>query len=478
VRLGELLHDLEYSGTTDLPLEEMVTCVTDDSRKVSRGAVFVCVKGARFDGHTMAREALAAGALCVVAQKKTGADREIITKNTRAAYASLCAAFFGYPARKLKLIGVTGTNGKTTIAFLLKEIFDAAGYKTGLIGTLVNMVGTESKEACLTTPDPWELHGLFARMAEEGCAYCFMEVSSQALAQDRVCGLTFEAAIFTNLTQDHLDYHGSFQAYASAKQRLFRQTKFAVVNLDDSASETMVDGSNARVVTYSIREMRADYTAKNVQYAMNGVVYELVGRQTIGRLRFAVPGAFSVYNSMAAACTAVELGLDLHQTLTSLAQSRGVRGRMEVVPVDTGFTVLIDYAHTPDGLENILKALQNTAKGRILLVFGCGGDRDKTKRPIMGKIAQEYANIVIVSSDNPRSEDPLAIIADILAGMKHSNHVHTEPDRIKAIALALKLAKKDDVVVLAGKGQETYQILASGKIHLDEREVVRNILGV
>jgi UDP-N-acetylmuramoyl-L-alanyl-D-glutamate--2,6-diaminopimelate ligase len=470
--LKQLLQALEPTPAFALGANADVAFITDDSRRAAPGCVFVCIEGAHFDGHDHAAEALAAGALCIVAQKETGLAQQLLVKDTRAAYALLCAAFYGSPARKLCLVGVTGTNGKTTTAILLKQIFDAAGYKTGLIGTLVNMVGEAESPATLTTPDPWELQGLFAQMVAAGCTHCFMEVSSQALAQRRVEGITFQAGIFTNLTQDHLDYHGSFENYKAAKTQLFAQSELAIVNLDDEAAPAMLAAGSPRQVAYSIRDNAADYTAKNVQCHAEGVLYELVGRSVIGRVRFGVPGAFSVYNSLAAACTALELGLELNQVLAALEASHGVRGRMEAVPSGIGYSVLIDYAHSPDGLENVLGALRGYAQGRIITVFGCGGDRDKTKRPIMGRIASELSDLCIVSSDNPRSEDPDAIIADILAGIKNKASVSVEPDRRLAIQLALKRARSGDIVLLAGKGQETYQILADGKIHLDEREVV------
>ncbi|MDR2753482.1 MAG: UDP-N-acetylmuramoyl-L-alanyl-D-glutamate--2,6-diaminopimelate ligase [Oscillospiraceae bacterium] len=477
MQLFELIHKIAYRGVP--PLDAAVTLVTEDSSKVGPGSVFVCVEGAHADGHAHAREAIKKGAVCVVAQKETGAEPQILVEDTRRAYAQMCAAFFGHPAKKLTLIGITGTNGKTTTAFLLKQIFDRAGFCTGLIGTLTNMVGPKTREAVLTTPDPWTLHGLFAEMLAAGCTHCFMEVSSQALDQHRVEGVWFRAGVLSNLTQDHLDYHKTFENYFAAKQKLFRQCALGIVNLDDPAGPQMLKGSGARAVTYSVRNDQADYTAKNIRLQADGVAYELVSRRLIGRVRFGVPGLFSVYNSMAAACAALELGLSLPTVLEALGECTGVKGRMEVVPTEKDFTVLIDYAHTPDGLENILKALNETTQGRVICVFGCGGDRDKTKRPIMGQVAATYADIAVVTSDNPRSEDPNAIIADILTGVakiKTRAQVIAEPDRRAAIAQALKKAKPGDTVVLAGKGQETYQILATGKIHMDEREIVREVL--
>ena len=474
MRLSQLLKELKYEGTAP---EGEIGLITDDSRKVRPGCAFVCIRGKQFDGHGAAREALEAGAVCVIAEHDTGIQPQLLVENSREAYALLCAAFFGNPAEKLTLVGVTGTNGKTTATSLLKGIFDSAGYQTGLIGTNANWVGGEEYPAALTTPDPWELHGLFAKMRDAGCTHCFMEVSSQALDQRRVAGLRFKAGVFTNLTQDHLDYHGTFEAYVRAKKRLFSQCDIAILNIDDEAGPFMARDSGALPVTYSLSRDNADYTAKNIALRADGVAYELVGRGIIGRVRFGVPGAFSVYNSLAAACTALELGLALPQVLQVLERSSGVKGRMEVVPTGLPCTVLIDYAHSPDSLENALRALRETTTGRLIAVFGCGGDRDKTKRPIMGRIAAEQADVIVVTSDNPRSEDPEAIIEDILAGIpKNRAHVFVQPDRKLAIALALKKARAGDVVLLAGKGQETYQILATGKIHMDEREIVRECL--
>ena len=464
MRLLELFQNITYANP--LPADADVSIVTDDSRRVVPGAVFVCIEGKRFDGHSKAAQAIEAGAVCVVAQKPCGTASEVIVENTRAAYARLCAAFHGDPADKLTLVGITGTNGKTTTAFLLKELFDACGYTTGLVGTLVNMVGQAEFPAVLTTPDPWDLQALFAQMVDAGCTHCFMEVSSQALDQRRVENLRFNVGIFTNLTQDHLDYHETFENYLNAKKKLFAQSDIAIINMDDPAGPRMSENA----ITYAIHNP-ADYIAKDIQLNAGGVEYKLNGQP----IAFHVPGAFSVYNSMAAAVTALQLGLRMEQIVAGLARSGGVTGRMEVVPTNTDYTVIIDYAHSPDGLENVTRALKATTKGRLITVFGCGGDRDRTKRPIMGAIAAEGSDVVVVTSDNPRSEDPDAIIAEILAGITDKSKVLVEPDRRQAIALALQEALPGDTVLLAGKGQETYQILATGKIHMDEREIVKQL---
>ncbi len=457
--------------------EREVTFITDNSAKVSEGCIFICIEGKHFDGHTKAVEALEKGAAAVVVQKDLGLEKQILVENTRSAYAYICAAFYGHPERKLKIIGVTGTNGKTTSCFILKSILDGMGHKTGLIGTVKNIVGDKEYPAALTTPDCYELFGLYNEMVEAGCEYCVMEVSSQALDQRRVDGIHFEAAIFTNLTQDHLDYHGTFEAYKAAKHMLFENSSIAVVNIDDESAEYMLEGTSCRNVTFSINSDKCDYSAKNIRISASGVKYELLGTGGIGRIHFGVPGKFSVYNSMGAAACLVEMGMDFRAVLDSLVACKGIPGRMEVVPTDTPYTVIIDYAHTPDGLENVLGCVREITEGKVITVFGCGGDRDKTKRPIMGEIAARLSDVAVVTSDNPRSEDPETIIEEIVAGIgKHDSKIIVDSDRTGAIKKALETAQKGDVVVLAGKGQETYQVLASGKIHYDEREVVAKIL--
>ncbi len=469
--LKKLLEGLGYSGYCS---EEEITFITDDSRKVCEGCLFICIKGSRFDGHSAAEQALANGAAAVVVERDLGLQRQIIADSTRSAYSRLSAAFFGNPQDKLEMVGVTGTNGKTTTCFILKDIFDRAGKKTGLLGTVKNVVGSREYPASLTTPDPFELFSLLSEMAEEGCEYCFMEVSSQALDQKRVDAISFTAAVFTNLTRDHLDYHGTFDNYREAKKKLFKMANTVIVNFDDPAAEYMLDGLDCKRVTYSTLSDLSSYSAKNVHIKPDCVEYELVSDSAIGRVHFGVPGSFSVYNSMAAAVTAVELGMPFDDVLQNLSLCGGVKGRMEVVKCSAPATVIIDYAHTPDGLENLLASLKEITEGRLFCVFGCGGDRDKTKRPIMGEIASRLADVAIVTSDNPRTEVPEKIIEDILKGMNPCRH-YVEPDRKAATKLALSKAKAGDVVVLAGKGHETYQILSTGKIDYDERVIVREL---
>ncbi len=462
----------------DYPLAECeINNVTDDSRKVSADSVFVCISGANFDGHTAAASAVENGASVIVATRDTGVKNQIIVEDTRQAYSLLCAAYFGKPSDKLCLIGVTGTNGKTTTCFLIKSLLEHFGCRVGLVGTVKNMVADVEYPSHLTTPDPFELQELFARMVDADCQFCVMEVSSQALAQDRVSGCRFESAVFTNLTQDHLDYHGTAEEYAKAKQKLFRITKRAIVNMDDRAYSFMLEGSNCESFTFSTHTDDADFTAKDIRYKPDGVEYVLVGKGKIARAHLGIPGGFSVYNSIGAAVCVAKLGFPFEETIGALSQAKGVPGRIEVVPTDTDYTVIIDYAHSPDGLLNILTSVKEFTPGRVFAVFGCGGNRDKTKRPKMGRIAAENADYVIVTSDNPRHEDPDAIVADVLEGTKGAKvPVTAITDRTQAIAFALSKAKAGDTVLLAGKGHETYQIFDDKTIHYDEREVVKKLL--
>ena len=455
-----------------------VTYITDNSDKIVPGCIFICIKGNHFDGHTKAAQALEQGAACVVVSEDLGLSRQILVENTRSAYTLLCAAYYGHPEKKLKLIGVTGTNGKTTTAYILHDALEKMGHRTSMIGTVRNLIGSKILPSTLTTPDPFSLFDLFSQAVEAGSEYCIMEVSSQALDQHRVDGLEFEISVFTNLTQDHLDYHGSMENYRAAKQKLFKQSKTGIFNIDDEASQYMMADAGCRCVTYSVKENNCNYSAKVVRVSASGVIYELVSNTDIARVTFRVPGEFSIYNSVGAIVCLIELGMDFKTTVDTVSMFNGVPGRMEIVPTDTEYTVIIDYAHTPDGLENVVQTLHNVTEGKVISVFGCGGDRDKAKRPIMGEIGARISDIAVITSDNPRTEDPEAIIEDVLAGVsKHDkNKVIVEPDRTKAIAKALSIAEPNDVVLLAGKGHEDYQILATGKIHYDEREIVAGLL--
>ena len=474
--IRELLNGIEYRSAADLDVE--ITDITADSRKVTAGSVFVCVSGTRVDAHVFAADARRAGAVAVIGERDTGdGSVNVIVDSCRRAYALACANFYGRPQQRLKLVGVTGTNGKTTTSVLIKNILEYAGHSVGLIGTISNVIGGIEVAANYTTPEAKEFYSLLRQMADAGAEYVVSEISSHALDQNRVEGCVFDVGVFTNLTQDHLDYHVTMEAYAAAKAKLFAVSRISVVNADDPAGARMLEAAEGETLTYSARSDDADLTAKNVELRSNGASYELVTRGDIARIITRMPGMFNVYNTLAAASAAYALGVPLATVKEALAISHGVKGRLEVVPTDTDYTVIIDYAHTPDGIENILRAVRDFADGRVICLFGCGGDRDKTKRPLMGSVAASLADYLFVTSDNPRTEDPEAIIADILEGVKDSGTPYTViTDRTEAIAAALAEAKAGDVVILAGKGHETYQILGTEKIHYDEREIIADIL--
>lgn len=471
--LSRLLESTGYSGKFK---DREISFITDNSENVTSSSLFVCIKGARGDGHEYGMEAARKGAV-IVCEHSIGVRDEIIVKDTRRAYADFCGAFFANPARRMKLIGITGTNGKTTTAFLLKDIFEKNGHKCGLVGTVQDMAGDTVFYSERTTPDSFELNCLFSKMVKRGCEYCIMEVSSQALSQGRVNGLSFDCAVFTNLTQDHIDYHGTFENYAKAKKKLFSMCRKGIINIDDEKGLYMTDGEKCQTVTYSLLDDSADYTAKNIVQKSSGTEYEIIHKNKSIKVVLGIPGLFSVYNSLAAIVCASQEGVSIEKAAQALKDSKGVKGRAEVVPTNRDFTVIIDYAHTPDGLENILKTIKGFAKRRIITVFGCGGDRDKSKRSVMGEIASELSDYLIVTSDNPRSENPQEIIKDILKGCKSAEiTVETIENRRKAIERALAIGEKDDIILLAGKGHETYQILGDKKIHFDEREIVSEYL--
>lgn len=470
MKLFDLLENCEKQENIE------ITGITCDSRKVKAGYIFVCIKGTVSDGHDYAQTALKAGASVLIVERDLGLENQIIVPDSHAAYASICAKWFGEPSKDLKLIGVTGTNGKTSVTYMLKKMLESMGHKVGLIGTIQNMICDEVIPTSNTTPNAYDLNSLFALMKEKGCTYAIMEVSSHALDQCRVYNLDFEVAIFTNLTQDHLDYHITMDNYLEAKKKLFYMCKTAIVNSDDEYAERLMDGLDCKIITYSTGN-DSTYSAKAINYRPASVEYELVSDEILQHIKVNTGGKFTVYNSMAALCSVIELGFSASDAATALQKLEGVKGRAEVVPCDRDFTIIIDYAHTPDGLKNILKSFKECKKNRIISVFGCGGARDKTKRPIMGSIAARYSDYVIVTSDNPRSEDPKKIIEDILVGLDGTiTPVKVIENRIEAIKYAIKIAQSGDIIVLAGKGHETYQILAEGTIHLDEREVVAEAL--
>lgn len=480
MKLKELMASVpenQFDGELKELSDLVITGISCDSRKVAAGQVFVCIDGVSQDGHLFAQDAIVKGAAVLITERDTGISPQIIVKNARAVYSEICAAWFGHPAKDLKLIGVTGTNGKTTVSYLLKSILEKNGCKTGLIGTIQNMIGDEVLPAKNTTPNAYELHSLFYLMKSSGCQYAVMEVSSHALDQDRVWGLEFESALFTNLTQDHLDYHKSMDNYLAAKKKLFGMCRTAIINFDDEYAERLTSELSCQIKTYSAKSEEADYIAKNVLFRADGVDFEMIGYGVISRVKLKTGGEFSVYNALCAGTCAIALGFPLVTVCEALSEVRGVKGRAEVVPSGRDFTIIIDYAHTPDGLKNVLETFHNVEKNRLIVLFGCGGDRDRTKRPLMGSVAADISDFVIVTSDNPRSEDPDLIIKDILKGMEGTETPYTViENRVDAINYAVHNAQPNDIIVLAGKGHETYQILSTGTIHLDEREVIAEAL--
>ena len=460
------------------------TLITADSRKVVPGALFIAVKGYASDGHDYIQSAIDKGATGIICEHiPEGADAHEnasapsvefeVVENSRKAMALAADEFYGHPSRKLTLVGITGTNGKTTTVTLLYNLFRGLGYKCGLLSTIANYVGDERLETENTTVDPITLNSLLARMVEEGCRYCFMEVSSIGVEQDRVTGLHFAMGIFSNLTHDHLDYHKTFAEYLRCKKLFFDnlpKDAIALINADDKNGEVMVQNTRARVVTYSVRGM-GDHIARVMEQSFEGMQLKIDGTETWCRLI----GAHNAYNLLAIYSAAVCLGADPTETLLVLSRLESAPGRLENHRGPRDLAVVIDYAHTPDALENVLTTLRAIAQERQLIcLFGCGGDRDKTKRPEMAQIAEKLADRLVITSDNPRTEDPEAIIADIKAGLSPAGMAKSLviTNRREAIRTAILTAPEGATILLAGKGHEDYQIIGHEKTHFDEKEIV------
>lgn len=485
--LADLLPSAVVQGDTEVEC----TGIANHSRRVSPGDLFVCISGIpgyQEDRHPYANDAVLAGAAAVVAERRIEVNLPLIlVKDSRHALAVLAAHFNEYPSDKLKLIGVTGTNGKTTTAHMIEAILRYAGNKTGLMGNIGTKIGDTLFETDINTQEPPSLQANLRRMVDAECEYAVMEVTSQGLDAGRVLGCDFRTAVFTNVTQDHLDYHGTMDNYIAAKGLFFSRLgngysddpdvrKFAVLNADDPASAVFQKLTAAHVLTYGI-EAEADVRAENVQLSARGTSFRLVTYQGTIEMRIGMVGTFNVYNALAAITAALAEGLSLETIRDGLVSLPGVPGRLEIVDEGQPYLVLVDYAHTPDGLDNMLRAIKAFAEHRIITVFGCGGDRDRTKRPIMGGIAAEFSDYVIVTSDNPRSEDTARILSDIEVGLREKHYPVERyvmmPDRAAAIEHAVALANPGDVVVIAGKGHETHQISKDGTAHFDDREVAR-----
>lgn len=446
-----------------------------DSRKVEEDFLFAAIPGETVDGHHFTAAAAAKGAAVILAEHETEVEvPHILVKDTRMAFQQVCANFFSHPEREMTFIGVTGTNGKTSTTQFVKSILDGLGLKAGLIGTVCNQIGAESFPAAFTTPEPYQLFELLRRMADAGVQTVVMEVSSQAMHQRRADSLPFAAAGFTNLTQDHLDYHKTMENYKAAKARLFEMAGKAVFNLDDECGREFAAKYGG--ITYSAKEP-ADLSATDILVDVTGVSYTLTYQGASAAVKVSTPGLFTVHNTLCAAGVLLSAGYSFEEVIKGLNQIPKVAGRAEVITEGLPYSVMLDYAHTPDALENILTTIRTYAKGRIVTLFGCGGDRDKTKRPKMAEVVAKYSDFAIVTSDNPRTEDPAAIIRDILVGLEGTNLPYTViENRKEAIGYAIENAQPDDLILLAGKGHEDYQILGTTKIHFDEKEIVKEFI--
>lgn len=488
ITLGELLRDLatvRVLGSTATPIADLAY----HSKAVRSGGLFVAVPGLQHDGHAFVWDAITHGAVAVVVERPVQVSpgvTQVVVADSRKALASLSCAFFGQPSRAFTLIGITGTNGKGTTAYLLDAVLARAGRRTGVIGTLGVKIGTQTTSLDRTTPEASDLQRILRQMADHQLDCVLMEVASHALSLHRVDGCRFRGAVFTNLTQDHLDFHKTLDAYRAAKRALFEMVDpdgSATINADDPSGPIMAAASRAPVVTYGITN-RADVHAESMRLHLGGSEFTAVTPHGRLPVRLRLHGRFNVYNALAAIAAAQTQRISLEVIAQALEEFAGVAGRFEAVHEGQPFAVIVDYAHTPDGLENVLQAARSFAGSRILVVFGCGGDRDRTKRPVMGRIAAQLADIAIVTSDNPRSEEPAAIIEEILAGIQdlgsaiqdHAARIEVEPDRRRAISRALELAGPGDVVLIAGKGHEPYQEINGVKHPFDDREVARQAL--
>ena len=470
----------------DGPVDRTVDGLAYDSRRVQRNSLFVALRGEKSDGHAFVEQAIEKGATVIVAERDVQHARATLVEveNSRTALADLSAAFYERPVRKLKMAGVTGTNGKTTTTFLIKHICEKAGLRCGLIGTVRYEIAERILPAVRTTPESLDLQELFAQMVNAGCKAAAMEVSSHAIAQDRTRGLEFDVAVFTNLTQDHLDFHGTMENYFEAKLKLFtgltsqtfKKKSVAIVNIDDRYGERLIERlpKDFPVVTYGL-SARADFRGSNYRPEFSGTSYQLDARGKSYLVRVPLIGRFNVANSLAALAAANSLGVNLRDAVLSLGKSPQVPGRLEAVPARRQFQVFVDYAHTPDALLNVLKTARELSPRKLIVVFGCGGDRDKQKRPLMARVADDNADFSIITSDNPRKEDPDAIIADAEKGMR-SDRYEKITDRAQAIARAIALAQPRDIVIIAGKGHETYQEFADHTIPFDDIQVAKRAL--
>lgn len=469
---------LSIHGERDIDLK----AIAFDSRSISEKTLFIAIKGLTVDGHEYIEKAIQSGASAILCedlpQQLSGVITYIQVENSAAAMGVVAANFFDNPSRKLKLVGITGTNGKTTTATLLHQLFTDLGYKVGLLSTVENKVENKILPAKFTTPDSIQLNELLFQMVKEGCTHCFMEVSSHALVQERVSGINFSGAVFSNISHDHLDYHETFDAYIKAKKRLFDDLgseAFALTNVDDKRGSIMLQNTKAEKHTYAVKSM-ADFKAKTIHNTIQGLELEINGISAWFRLI----GDFNAYNLLAVYATAILLEEEKENVLTALSQLSGARGRFELVPNKNNILAIVDYAHTPDALENVLKTISNlrSRQETLITVVGCGGNRDKTKRPKMARIAASFSNKIILTSDNPRNENPTEILSDMMAGVAKVDQKKTMiiQDRKEAIRTACNLAENNDIILVAGKGHETYQEINGVRNHFDDKEVLNEML--
>ncbi len=477
MKLKKVMENIKFDliqGNIDLEILE----IQYDSRKVKAGDVFFCIEGYKVDGHEYIQNAIKNGAVAIVCQKNIEEIKNctvIKTDDSRKALAICASNFYDNPSKKMKIIGVTGTNGKTTSAFMIKGILEEQGYKVGLIGTIANYIQKQKIHTERTTPESLELQELFKQMVDSGVDYCVMEVSSHSLSLDRVYGIEFCDSIFTNLTQDHLDFHKTFENYFNAKLKLFQSSKNSIINIDDNYGVKAYNLISGNKLTYGLNH-KVDIKASAIKMHSRGSSFTLDYRDNSIEIELKIPGNYNVYNALGAIAVCLNQGID--QEVIKLAlQKVQVPGRCELVASDNnlGFEIILDYAHSPDGLENILKTAREFTENKLISVFGCGGDRDKTKRPIMGKIGTDLSDYSIITSDNPRNEEPLEIINDVVQEIQNNNFEIIE-NRRAAIKRAIEIAAKGDVIVIAGKGHEDYQVLKGKTIHFDEREVVSEII--
>ncbi len=475
MKLTELARSIPAGASVSAEAE--VTGLVCDSRKVKKGDLYFCLPGLRVDGHNFAKAAADAGAAALVVERRLPVDLpQVLVEDARAAMSYMAQCFYGYPAREMHGVGITGTKGKTTTSFLVRAIARHAGHKVGLMGTVCTYIGEEEEPASLTTPDPIDVQSLLRRMKDVGCDFYVMEVSAHALDLRKLVGMKFDQGIFTNFSQDHLDYFGTMETYRRAKEKFFDPFYIghAVVNADDEAGKYML--GRVPATTYGV-SVPADAYANEIEILESGVSYRLHWKDVVLPLHLHISGIFNVYNSMAAAVACLEMGISPEDVKAGLESVTVVPGRIEPLPTHTPYRVILDYAHSPASLESILKTIRQFTRGRLICVFGCGGGRDKEKRPIMGEISGRLADFSVLTSDNPRLEDPMDILRAIEEGIKRTTGPYVViENRREAIRYAMQMGQPGDVIVLAGKGHETYQDIGGQKHPFDEKVVVREIL--